>query len=583
MSITVSVEVNPRVAIVPVATEEKYRRQVRNSLFGSPLHSALPAGPPDLIETGYTPAYPDNIYAISSPNLVRIDRYTWHVATNVTVFAYHYVQRLASKYLAISHEGHSFFNLPNHEYHANRLLNLGWNVVLVQMPQVFSNPADHTTVVGHNSWCFPAEVNDPGFVRTFFKPTFLAKNYLKATYGYTKFAMIGISGGGWTSSWIAAMDPDFTVSFCIAGNAPFGSPWPNPGGALDYEQLALDGYQGFPGRPVYKLLPLNNLDLFAMAADNARLFRLIYVENESPPYFPSFGLHPVIDSFVAQADVRVNGTVAVSYDTTQTVHEISAFSGDVIVSDLLSMGMKVTGPTGAPITDPSFTNLIAWYRGDGMSAGQLIDRSGNANHAIQATPANQGAVVLFDANINQQVIQLASGGAGDDFYQVAAVKVGGINPIAYTEYSIVAVYKVPQPLLANGMIFASAAASGTTRPQPFLYHEAGSSGRGVFGLNTDAIAVTGSGTVVTPIEWIWVVGTHVGAQRQIWVNGVLKTTTVSADSTPALTRIGIGRSMDASPFYPFNGLLAEIVFTGHALTASEIAGLGSYLNARYGI
>lgn len=579
-STVVSVSVTPRPATTALATEEKYRRQVLDQLYGASRTPTVPQ--PDLVETGFTPVYPYVSYNVLSVNLRRIDRLTFHADNDIVVYAYHYVNRSNSKSLVISHEGHSYFDLPNHAYHIQRLLNLGWNVVLVQMPQVFTVPSppappDPTQMVNHGTWGFPREALDPGYMRTFFVPVRATKAYLKATYGYNEFAMVGISGGGWTTTWMGAMDTEIRASFCVAGSAPFADPWPNPG--YDYEQLArtFAAPGGSSPRPAYGFLPLDNRDLYAMMADYGRFARLVYIENE--PYFPAAGKHAIIDAYTAAANARVaasGGAVVVGYDTTQALHEISNFTGDLIVSDLLAEGLIASGPT-ATVSDPVLQNPIFWYRGDGMTPASMIDRTGNGNHAVQATPANQAVLVQPDPYLNQPCLRFTSGGGGDDFYACAALKIGGLDPVAFTEFTVTAVYKTNSPI-ANYMICDLTTAGGVVRTGPFLYSLSSNNGRAAFGISADAIAELSGNQ-----EWIWVCGVHVGASRKIYVNGVLAGTLVAADSAAAVRRVGIGRSIDPSPFWPTDGSIAEVFAEGHGRTDPEIAALGTYFNARYGL
>lgn len=574
-STVVSVSVPPQGATTPVATEEKYRRQMRSQLYGVTRNPVIPA--PDLIEQNYAVAYPYNSYTVVSPNLLRIDRITHHIDTDIVVYAYLYVNTSSSKYCAITHEGHDYFNLPNHHYHIQRLLHLGWNVVIVQMPQIFAQPSppnapDPAGEIDHGAFGYPREAVDPGYLRTFLAPTLYVKQALKTTYGFSTFAMIGISGGGWTTLMVAALDTEIRAAFSVAGSGtydifPLGAP------VRDYEQEALPESISLPTRPCYAFLPQDYRDLYAMAGDNNRFMRLVYIDGDL--FWPSAGKHALIDAVAAAADARVNGTVAVSYDTSQSVHEISNFTGDLICSDLFSRGLIATGPVGV-VADPILINPIAWYRGEGMQVGQMTDRTGNGNHAVQAVAANQAAL-YYDPYVKQNALLFSPGGGGDDFYTVPAVKVGGSNPPAYTEYSMLIVAKVNAGI-GNYMYMDATTAGGIVRTGPLLYSSPTNNGQAGFGINSDAIGAAAS------TEWIWIVGTHVAGQRQIWVNGVLKATQVGADSSLAMTRLGIGRSIDPSPFWPLQGAITEGMLLGHAFTPAEITGmLAPYIHARYGL
>lgn len=549
------------------SNEALYRYQIRNHLFGSQV---LPTATPDAFEPGYTPAWPYNIYNVKSPNLLRIDRITHHVDDDVVVYAYHYVNTSGSKKLFISHEGHSYFNLTGHEVHIEQMLHLGWNVVLVQMPQQFSPdspPAepDPSMVLGHDDWALPRETDDPTYLRTFFLPTLYAKSHLQQTYGYDTFAMVGLSGGGWTTTFMAALDTDIRAAWCVSGTMPQGV-YPPTDAVRDYEQRSEANVHG-SARPVFAFLPENYLDLYAMSATDERFFRLVYVENEAPPYWPSAGLHAEIDAYVAEADARVTGTVAVSYDTTQNDHIISPFTRDVIVADLLAEGISAVGPTGATIIEPTFTNLIARYHGDQMSAAQLTDLSGNGNHAVQAVAANQGQIIT-DPYLGLPVLQLTPGGAGDDFYRCNSVLVGGGAAPAYTEYSVLAIFR-PRVREQFGVIFEATAAGGVVFTGPILYQTEAANGTLFFACAAGANLA--SKTNWNTNGWCWVLATHDGATRKIYANGVLVAQNNVADTSPAISVIGVGKSLDPAPFYPFDGYIRELVFCGSVPSLFECA------------
>ena len=48
----------------------------------------------------------------------------------------------------------------------------------------------------------------------------MAVNFAKAQ-GYSKIVMVGLSGGGWTTTVAAGLDPRIDLSIPIAGSLPF--------------------------------------------------------------------------------------------------------------------------------------------------------------------------------------------------------------------------------------------------------------------------------------------------------------------------------------------------------------------------
>src|SRR5437016_10127528 len=56
--------------------------------------------------------------------------------------------------------------------------------------------------------------------RFFYKPLVVAMNYVEDHYTYESVYMTGLSGGGWTTTVYAALDPRIERSYPVAGSAP---------------------------------------------------------------------------------------------------------------------------------------------------------------------------------------------------------------------------------------------------------------------------------------------------------------------------------------------------------------------------
>ncbi|MFH1282169.1 MAG: hypothetical protein ABII27_00715 [bacterium] len=80
-------------------------------------------------------------------------------------------------------------------------------------------------------------------VRFFVEPVAVVLNYIDDEYKYDSISMIGISGGGWTTTLYSAIDPRITNSYPVAGSCPIylRSQAPNDWG--DYEQTIPELYK----------------------------------------------------------------------------------------------------------------------------------------------------------------------------------------------------------------------------------------------------------------------------------------------------------------------------------------------------
>ena len=57
-------------------------------------------------------------------------------------------------------------------------------------------------------------------VKYFIEPVIIALNYINETFDYSSVSMVGISGGGWTTTLAAAVDTRIGYSFPVAGSYP---------------------------------------------------------------------------------------------------------------------------------------------------------------------------------------------------------------------------------------------------------------------------------------------------------------------------------------------------------------------------
>jgi hypothetical protein len=58
------------------------------------------------------------------------------------------------------------------------------------------------------------------FIHVFLEPVIVGINYVKNAYSFRDISMTGISGGGWTTHWCAALDRRICMSFPVSGSLP---------------------------------------------------------------------------------------------------------------------------------------------------------------------------------------------------------------------------------------------------------------------------------------------------------------------------------------------------------------------------
>ena len=102
------------------------------------------------------------------------------------------------------------------------LVKHGYDVVGLLMPLVGINTGPPGYLVHDDME--PLESSTRCFLQFFLEPVAAVINHLQAQHTYKDVSMIGISGGGWTTTLYAAADPRVGLSFPVAGSLPLDLP-----------------------------------------------------------------------------------------------------------------------------------------------------------------------------------------------------------------------------------------------------------------------------------------------------------------------------------------------------------------------
>lgn len=188
-------------------------------------------------------------------NLARVDELRIGLAPGLEGLAYHFVPSRANGQLVVVHHGHACtldddpgpgdvgFGLQRT---IRALLREGYGVLGVFMPRM--RPGDCT---GQHAALFELPVTGSP-LKLFLEPTAVSLNHAQRARHpdgspcYRAFHMLGLSGGGWTTTVYAALDPTIRCSFPVAGSIPLYLRW---GGSVgDREQFEPSFYRlaGYP-------------------------------------------------------------------------------------------------------------------------------------------------------------------------------------------------------------------------------------------------------------------------------------------------------------------------------------------------
>lgn len=163
-------------------------------------------------------------------------------------------------------------------------------------------------------------------LRYFLDPVRASIDYALSLRSYSKVIMSGISGGGWTTTVMAAIDPRITHSYAIAGSVPFASRVVNEG---DWEQ-----YAGI------KQLNIDYPDLYLMGTVDAaglpnRRARLLYNGGDSC-CFKSAAVNGFAGWLKLRAERDGFGSLRIFVDPDKTMHAIHSTHVDAILADILA-------------------------------------------------------------------------------------------------------------------------------------------------------------------------------------------------------------------------------------------------------
>jgi len=270
----------------------------------------LPSTLPDTI----TIAVPNPLPDLTPPPGTRVDELTVQMGEYVAR-SYLLTPPRARRRLVIVHQGHSHvFGAGNLGTTAQALLEQRYVVVAAFMPLFGTNGGPFPPwPLLHDPMAF-AESPDFNPISIFLEPVVRTVNYAATSLRIKHIAMLGLSGGGWTTTLMAALDPRIRISVAVAGSRPryLSTPpcatgyWP----AGDYEQQAhyttiadyLDLYVlGSVGRRRGHLQVLNQFDACCFAGIAYRTYE-----------------EPVLDAVAA-----LRGRYAVYLDSSHLEHQVS--------------------------------------------------------------------------------------------------------------------------------------------------------------------------------------------------------------------------------------------------------------------
>jgi hypothetical protein len=266
-------------------------------------------------------------------NLEKIDKLIITMDYGVNSIAYHFHPVQKNNRLIIYHQGHDGDFIAGKNT-IQFFLNKGYSVIAFSMPLLGMNNQPTLDIppfgqiklaprptIGHGILQF-LETDNFSPIKFFLEPIAVSINYVEKSFSFESINMIGISGGGWTTTLYAAVDPRISKSYPVAGTLPiYLRSIQNDFG--DYEQ-------NFP--ELYRVV--NYLDLYILGSYGDGRKQLQILNKYDSCCFAGEG-YKTYDSSLKKVVSRLGkGEFDVYLDDSHKEHKISDNALNVIINDL---------------------------------------------------------------------------------------------------------------------------------------------------------------------------------------------------------------------------------------------------------
>jgi hypothetical protein len=310
-------------------------------------------------------------------NLERVDQLDVTMDAGEKGLAYHFISQRKNNRLVVVHHGHActFDDSPalaDQGYGMQRtikgLLSDGYSVLAVYMPHQKPNDCGNPS----HDWMF-ANINTTGSVMKFFlEPVAACLNYLKTKSAadgfplYQDFNMVGLSGGGWTTTVYAAIDPTIKLSFPVAGTIPLYLR--SDGSVGDTEQFLTNFYQiaGYPDLYVLGSYGAGRKQMQILNRHDSCCF------GEAQHSVPQTGMSWDQAMRKTESDVRQalfnlgsNGFFRLEIDETSPARMISHNAVVNVILSELNGGRRYVGASSSAETFVRGMNGHLWHNGPG--------------------------------------------------------------------------------------------------------------------------------------------------------------------------------------------------------------------------
>ena len=264
----------------------------------------------------------------SLDNLKQIDKFSIEMENNINSIVYLFHAEKNNNELIIYHQGHAG-GFINGKSTIDYFLKNGYSVMAFSMPLVGMNnqPIIEIENIGmikffdHDQFRF-LESENFSPLSYFFTPINHSLNYLDLNYNFKNYHMVGISGGGWTTTIYPALDTRISKSFAVSGSLPIPLRI-NSQDIGDYEQIQPE---------LYNIANYSELYIMSSYGEN-RMFSQIF--NKYDPCCFSGSLFNEYESKISNIVSKLNsGDFNVYLDDTHKEHKISEYAQELILEKI---------------------------------------------------------------------------------------------------------------------------------------------------------------------------------------------------------------------------------------------------------
>ena len=303
---------------------------------------------------GFPSQFPDRVDMNISPNgyqdiknLERIDSFTINMDfgkyedkiflskdVEMNSISYLFTPTISNKKLVIFHQGHDEQDFLEDKSKISEFLDNGFSVLIFAPPvhgmnnepileferfgKLRLNSHNHFNLID-NEYFHP--------LKFFVEPIIVSLNYIEQNLDYDNYYMVGLSGGGWTTTLTSALDDRISKNYSIAGSFPL---------YMKSDRLNFGDYE--QSKPeLYSIATYEELYIMSSFYTDQRSVQ-IFIYND-PCCFQAelYEKFPYGNAIQKQLDILGGGgKFSVFLDSSTRVHEISDHALSLVLDDMLN-------------------------------------------------------------------------------------------------------------------------------------------------------------------------------------------------------------------------------------------------------